>query len=108
MSEILWFLALGLLGWYWWDAMRAKEAGMRAARRACERHNLQLLDDTVALGRLRVGRNRRGQLQWRRYYQFEFTRDDELRSHGTVEMLGMRVNNLTLELGPFKLYEQDD
>lgn len=108
MHEIIWFLLLGLVAWFWWDSTRAKEVGVRAARRACERHQLQLLDDTVALSRLRTGRNARGQMQWRRAYQFEFTRDDEVRSHGTVELLGCTVTGLHLEMGPFDLYEQGD
>ena len=108
MNEIIWFLLLGLVAWFWWDSLRAKEAGVRAARRACERHRLQLLDDTVALSRLRAARNPCGQMQWRRAYQFEFSRDDEVRSHGTVELLGCKVTGLQLEMGPFDLYEQDD
>ena len=49
MSQFLLLPVLLLGAWFWLDGMRAKEQATRAARRACERHELQLLDETVVL-----------------------------------------------------------
>ena len=35
--ELLGFLALGAIVWYWFDSLKAREIGVDAARRACAR-----------------------------------------------------------------------
>ena len=108
MVQLL-LLPLLLLGaWFWLDGMRSKELATLAARRACEREDLQLLDETVALTRLRLGRDRSGRLYWRRRYRFEFTSEGDRRSIGDMELLGRRVTAMHLDLGPFTLHEFDD
>lgn len=102
-------LPLLLLGvWFWFDGMRGKELATQAARRACERHDLLLLDETVVLARRRLARDGNGRIGWRRRYRFEFTRDGDSRDRGEVELLGRRVTVLQLALGPFTLHEFED
>lgn len=104
----LWLLpALLALVWFWVDSMRAREAALRVVRRACERHEVQLLDETVALVRLRLGRDPSGRVGWRRRFRFEFSQVGDNRSHGEVELLGRRVTALHMEMGPFVLHEMD-
>lgn len=107
MVQLLLLPALLLGAWFWLDGMRGKELATTAARRACERHDLQLLDETVALTRLRLGRDGGGRLGWRRNFRFEFTREGDTRSSGEVELLGRWVTAMRLELGPFTLHEFD-
>jgi len=106
LLDILALVLIVLLGWYWYDGSLAKEVAMRAARRACERHGQQLLDETVALGRLWPQRDRSGQMRWRRFYRFEFSGDGASRSCGEVALLGRRVIDLTLQLDGHTLYDQ--
>lgn len=105
--EILLVILFILLLWYWYDGTLAKEAAMGAARRACQRHGQQLLDETVALVNLRPRRDRSGRVRWWRLYRFEFSGDGEQRRGGEVSLLGRRVTGLSLALDEYTLFDQD-
>ncbi len=86
------FLIIGIsLAWYWFAGAQAREQAVLAARRACERHGLQLLDETVLLERLRPRRGRDGRMRLRREYSFEFGNDGTVRNHGSLVLFGGRV-----------------
>lgn len=96
MAELALLGGVGLLVWFWADTLRARERAIDLCRAACGRRGLQLLDQTVALDRLRPGRDERGRLRLQRRYRFEFTRDGRARDSGTVLMLGARMQSLEL------------
>jgi hypothetical protein len=100
--ELVGLLALIALGWLWLDSFKAREAGIDAARTACASEDLQLLDDTVALGSLRLARNDDGRLSLRRIYAFEYSDTGDNRRRGSVVLLGHRVVvvNIGLRLVP--------
>ncbi len=91
-GNILWqllFVALPLAGLgFWWTSARARELAVEHARRACDRQQVQFLDQSVALDRLRPARSARGHALWRRDYRFEFTNHAEFRDTACVTMLG--------------------
>ncbi|CAG4884645.1 conserved protein of unknown function [Georgfuchsia toluolica] len=89
--DIISLIVLGGLAWLWFDSFKAREAGIKAARFACESENLQLLDDTVAIASLRPVRNDDGQIALRRVYKFEFSDTGNNRRNGSVVLLGCRV-----------------
>ena len=45
----------------WADSLKARERAVKAGRSACERYQLQFLDDTVSFARMRLGRDEDGQ-----------------------------------------------
>ena len=47
----------------WADSLKARERAIRAGRSACERYQLQFLDDPVSFARLRLARDDEGQLK---------------------------------------------
>ena len=100
----MWELAailLILLGIFLWvDSLRARERALQAGRAACERYDLQFLDDTVAFARMRLARDEEGQLKIARTYTFEFSDTGNNRRHGAIVMLGARVQDLHLEPYP--------
>jgi hypothetical protein len=106
--DVLLIVLLLVLVWYWYDGTVVKERAMAAARRACERHHQQLLDETVALIRVRPRRDPSGRMRLLRHYRFEFSGDGEQRSHGDITLLGQRVTGLNLELEDYTLYDQDE
>ena len=57
----------------------AARVGLPLYEALCEQRGLQLLDQTVALDRLTVGRDPGGRVRLRRHYRFEFTRDGAAR-----------------------------
>ena len=96
---MLLLLALGAGLWFWQDCLRVREQARHSCLRFCENQGVQLLDDTVALDRMWLQRDRRGRVQLERRYTFEFTTDGRCRNGGLVVMLGQRVKVLALDGG---------
>lgn len=99
--DLLDLLALLLFaggGWLWYDSLEAREKAVAAARSACASEDLLLLDDTVAIVRIGVGRDGEGVLRIRRVYDFEYSDTGNDRSAGSVAMLGNRVLVINLNL----------
>ena len=92
-------IAAGLL--LWADSLKARERAVRAGRSACERYQLQFLDDTVAFARMRLARDDEGQLKIKRTYTFEFSDTGNNRRHGAIVMLGGDVADMHLE--PYRM-----
>jgi len=89
---------LGALGWFWLDGLRARDAAVAAARRACESEGLQFLDDTVSFAGIKLERDDEGALRLRRVYNFEYSDTGDNRRRGSVVMLGRRVILLNVGL----------
>jgi hypothetical protein len=101
MWELAALLAIGGGVLLWIDSLKARERAVRAGRSACERYELQFLDDTVSFARMRLARNHDGQLRIARTYTFEFSDTGNNRRHGAVMMLGDQVQDLHLE--PYRI-----
>ena len=78
----------------WWTGSRAKELAVTHARQACRQRQLQFLDQTAALIRLRIARNNKGEVCLRREYRFEFTDQGEFRDTAQVILEGYRLRNV--------------
>lgn len=96
--EIFGLLLLAAGAWLWFDSLKARDAGVAAARDACEREGLQLLDDTVAIAGLKTGRDGNGQLTLQRTYAFEYSDTGDNRRRGSVVLQGHRVTVLNIGL----------
>ncbi len=104
LSFLIGFLLVAAFGlWFWRDSLGAREQAHAASARACQQHQLQLLDDTVALDRLWWRRDHDGRLQLERLYLFEFTDTGQQRRVGSVLLVGWRVEVLHLEGGDLLL-----
>jgi len=97
MTQLVPILLLALGAFWWWSAMRAREAATRSARRACETFGAQFLDDTVVLRHLRPRRDAHGNLYLRRVYGFEFTQSGGERHAGHATLAGHRVVGVHLD-----------
>ncbi|MEQ1532637.1 MAG: DUF3301 domain-containing protein [Sideroxydans sp.] len=102
-ASILVLAVLGLVGWFWLHSIRILEIARAAGKQACNRAELQFLDDTVASTRLALDRDASGRRILRRTYRFEFTETGNSRREGEVIMLGERVESVTLE--PYEILE---
>lgn len=74
----------------WYHVLRLRERATAHARRLCEQHGVQLLDDSVALHRLRANW-RRGALHVMREYGFDTSRGGDDRRPATITLLGDRI-----------------
>ncbi len=97
MWEVGAILLIGAGLFLWLDSLRARERAVKAGRSACERYELQFLDDTVAFARLRLARDDEGQLKIARTYTFEFSDTGNNRRHGAIVVLGGEIRDLQLE-----------
>jgi hypothetical protein len=98
LLDILGLLLLGAGGWLWFDSLKARESAVAATKAACASEDLLLLDDTVAIERLGVGRDGQGVLRIRRVYGFEYSDTGNDRSAGSIVLLGHRVLVIKLDL----------
>lgn len=85
------------LVWFWADSTGAREQMLARCRLLCEDMNLQLLDQTVSLVRLRPARGEQGSAQWRRWYAFEYSVDGSDRWRGLARLCGRRVESIHME-----------
>ena len=97
MWEAAAILVILLAALLWVDSLRARERAVQAGRSACERYELQFLDDTVSFTRMRLGRDEDGQLKIARTYTFEFSDTGNNRRHGAIVMLGGELQDLHME-----------
>lgn len=88
-------IVLGLI-WFWHASMTARENANGAAREACERLRLVMLDGTVSIARLWFKRDLGGRLRVERTYGFEYTDDGLRRLRGFVVTLGPRIVSVGL------------
>lgn len=101
--ELLALFALGAVVWFWFDSLKAREAGVEAARAACEREGLQFLDETVVGRGLRPARDEDGRLTLQRAFDFDYSRSGFDRHHGSVVLRGREV--VLLDLGLWRVIE---
>ena len=89
--EIMVLVWVCALGWFWLDSIKVREVAVQVARECCRSEAVQLLDDTVAIRSLSLGRNDRGHVVLRRSYDFEYSTSGDNRHRGSVMLLGREV-----------------
>lgn len=99
LGTLIPILMAGVAVALWLDALAARELACAHSRRLCEQANLQLLDQTVVLQRLRLARAD-GRLGLYRRYAFEVSFDGTDRHPGTISFLGRRRGDYTLPVRP--------
>lgn len=100
MWEAAAIVVIGAGTFLWLDSLRARERALRAGRAACERYDLQFLDDTVSFARIRLKRDEEGRLRIARTYVFEFSDTGNNRRQGAIVMLGGELEDVQLEPYP--------
>jgi hypothetical protein len=96
MIELCVLLAFLAAGWFWLDSLRARDVALDGARRACEAEGVQLLDWTVAMKKIRLGRDDEGRRGFQRTYEFEFSDTGNNRIEGSITVIGRQLLALTL------------
>jgi hypothetical protein len=87
-------LCIGLVT-AWYHALRLHERAVAHAHYLCERHGLQLLDDSVSLHRVRP-RWQRGMPQLLREYHFDISLGGNDRKTARFTLLGERIVHSSL------------
>jgi Protein of unknown function (DUF3301) len=89
---------LAALALFWHSSLAARELANRVALETCTSANVQMLDGTVSIHRLRLVRGGDAPLAWQRIYVFDYTEDGFARKRGFVVLTGEAVD--TVGLGP--------
>ena len=90
----------------WLKLSRLREIATAEARRQCERHGLQLLDETVGLRSVRL-RKLNGMRVFERCYAFEVSIDGDDREPGRLWMALGRLTGLSLPTIETRIPEHD-
>jgi hypothetical protein len=90
----------------WLKLSRLREIATAEARRQCERHGLQLLDETVGLRSVRL-RKLNGMRVLERCYAFEVSIDGDDREPGRLWMALGRLTGLSLPTIETRIPEHD-
>ena len=98
LLDTLGFLLLAAACWLWFDSLKVREKAVAATKSACSSENLLLLDDTVAILKINLGRDDEGIVRIRRVYEFEYSDTGNDRSRGSIVLLGSRVLVIHLNL----------
>jgi hypothetical protein len=94
--ELILTAVLVLIGWFWWDGLNKRELAVRAARLVSQKAGVQLLDETVALKRIGIGRDENQRVRIQRQFGFEYSDTGNNRLPGYVYLLGDRVVDANL------------
>ena len=97
-TEALAFILIAAALWAWWSAARSRESATTLARSACRRCQVQLLDETVSLQKLRLKRDSKGTMGIERWYHFEFSTNGTDRRAGVVGVRGATLTDMHLDL----------
>lgn len=89
---------LAALAGFWHSSLAARELANRVAMETCASANVQMLDGTVAIHRLRLVRTGDAPIAWQRTYVFDYSADGFNRQRGFVVLTGDAVD--TVGLGP--------
>lgn len=104
LLDIIGICLLAAGGWLWYDSLDVRATAITAAKSICQSEDLLLLDDTVAIRKLGLGRDDDGIVRIRRVYGFEYSDTGNDRIAGSIALLGHRV--LAINLGPARRPER--
>lgn len=94
LIDLFWLMLIGAVMLFWYRGLAVRESALAAVRRHCDEMDIQLLDQTVALRSIWLGRNADGRLALRRRYNFEFTSTGDERYQGQISFLGKRIERV--------------
>lgn len=96
INSLIILILLSIATWFWFDTLQCQEIAKAICKQQCKQLELQLLDDTIALVRVRLKRNNYGRLKVQRTYLFEFFDGGNKRQQGTIIMRGTTLEILEM------------
>lgn len=88
MPELILLFTLVVAVWFWFDHRHVQERANTYCRRACADADVQFLDETAAVTRVRLARDEDGVMRIERRLNFEYSGADGYRGAGYVTMRG--------------------
>ena len=97
LNSLLLLLAISDIILFWFESLRIRERVTHACRELCEKAELQLLDQTVALSSISLTRSVHGHRQIRRVYKFEVSDNGMDRRQGYITLIGAAIEAVQIE-----------
>ena len=104
LGEVFLVFILGLAGLYFLGSIRVRELAIQAVKRAAERDNYQLLDQSVHLDKISLSRDDTGRWRIWRQYRFDYSFDGVERREGFVIMLARQLQAIVVSEREFTLH----
>lgn len=101
LSHVAMLMLAGLVGAWIWRGMGLRDRALILVRQHCMHADVQLLDQSIYLNTVRIGRSKGFRFALVRRYGFEFTVTGERRYHGYVELYGPSLRHIELAPHPF-------
>jgi len=101
LIELLLLLCVALAVAFWWHTNELKQIAHRLAKRRCDQSDVQFLDDSVVLSKVRLRRNQQGRIGLQCSFTFEFASLGDARYRGELLFLGKALQHIEME--PHKL-----
>ncbi len=101
LSDLFIVFMLVMIAAFIWQNAGLKEHALVLAKRHCKTQDVQFLDDSIALTRIKLHKDPRGNFGICRRYAFEFTATGERRYSGELSLFGRRLMNI--ELAPHQI-----
>lgn len=95
--NLMLIILLLTIGLYWSNSMKANEIAFYFVKNHCQKLDIQLLDEYVALNSFWIKRDEQKKIKIWRSYQFEFTSTGYERCNGKVILLGHKILNIQLD-----------
>lgn len=96
MKIIFAIAALFSIVWYWQDSLRSREFTLKRCHRLCDEHDVQFLDQSVYVARVRIAKTARHNFFIRRFYAFEFSIGGVDRHNGVAVVSNEKIEYLSL------------
>lgn len=97
LKQSMLVIVVGFLAWVFWRQLAIRELALRHAKLACEKNDLQLLDQSIGLNTFKIAKLAGGGFGVLREYGFEFTSTGERRYKGKILMIGQTLQGTQLE-----------
>ena len=88
---------IGLIILFWFESLRVREFIIKMCKKICRESDLQLLDQTVSLWKIKLGRSESGWLSVHRVFRFEVSSNGTDRLTGYVILDGRRIRAVQIE-----------
>lgn len=102
LYDLMVAFVLVVIGILIWQNAGFRDRALALAQQYCDHRDVQLLDETISLCGMSIGRDKRGNWGIRRTYEFEFTATGERRYNGRMVLLGVRI--MDVELQPHQVH----
>lgn len=100
LGNFFWYIFFAIVTLFWWRTHEIKQIAHRLAKRHCGEMEVQFLDDSVVLRRIRL-KYHNGHVSLLRTFQFEFATKGDARYQGEMIFAGFKLQ--TIELEPYRI-----